>query len=700
MCRLMVVILCCVSLLCLLNPRHAGAQIAPAFFGMHMTGGVTGAEPWPVDSFAAVRLWDSNTPWSQLNPKKGVYNWTILDIWMNHAPDHRIDLLYTFGRVPQWASSNPTDTNCATEPGSCDPPNDLNPDGSGTNQHWKDFVTAIAKRSAGRIHYWEMWNEAPNPMRWTGTNAQMIRMVSDARKIIRSIDSTAVILSPSGAVRYTSALDWWSSYLADGGGQYADIFAIHGYVQPGTGLPVPERLASFVSTFNNILKQNNQTGKPIWDTEGSWGGTLATGMKDMDMQAGFVTRFYLIHQSIGISRFYWYEWENDFTGTLWSFNTQVDLAVGTLGGSNLTTLLGWGDGTFRPPVNYGVANTPSAIAIGDFNGDSKLDVVVANQGSNNVSILRGNGDATFQNAISYGTGHAPMAVAVADLNGDGKLDLVIANQTDNNLSVLSGNGDGTFQGAVNFGTGTAPRSIAVGDLNGDGKLDLIVVNQGSNNISVLLGKGDGTFAAASNFAVGTSPYAVVTAKFNSDAYLDVAVANRGSNNVSILLGNGNGTLRAAVNYAVGSNPSALAVGYFNGSAPNVADLAVANYGSNNVSILMGYGNGVFQPAVNYAAGTNPSAIAVGIFNADLHTGLGRPGLAVTNAGSNNVSILLPSGQGVFQPAMNFPVGSSPTSLAVGAFSLVGSNDPGTLLKPGAAYQAAYNWMVGASMSPG
>src|SRR5271154_3007557 len=106
----------------------------------------------------------------------------MLDAWLNAAQKNQVDIVYCFGRVPQWASSKPNDIKCASGggPGQRQPPDALKRDGTGTDQHWKDFVTAIASRSAGRIHYWEMWNEGGNPERWSGTSPQLVRMVSDA----------------------------------------------------------------------------------------------------------------------------------------------------------------------------------------------------------------------------------------------------------------------------------------------------------------------------------------------------------------------------------------------------------------------------------------------------------------------------------------------------------------------------------------
>jgi VCBS repeat protein len=190
-----------------------------------------------------------------------------------------------------------------------------------------------------------------------------------------------------------------------------------------------------------------------------------------------------------------------------------------------------------------------------------------------------------------------------------------------------------------FAVGAFPTSVAVGDFNGDGVQDLAVANFNSNNVSVLLGNGDGSFQAARNFGVGFNPVSVAVGDFNCDGVQDLAVANFNSANVSVLLGNGDGSFRAAQNFAVGTLPSSVAVGDFNGDG--VQDLAVANSGleevsgSANVSVLLGNGDGSFQGARNFAAGSLPYSVAVGDFNGD-----GLPDLAVANAYSNNVSVLI------------------------------------------------------------
>src|SRR5207302_496601 len=90
-----------------------------------------------------------------------------------------------------------------------------------------------------------------------------------------------------------------------------------------------------------------------------------------------------------------------------------------------------------------------------------------------------------------------------------------------------------------------------------------------------------TFAAATNFGVGTNPISVAIGDFNGDGKQDLAAANAGSNNVSVLLGNGTGGFGAATNFGVGSAPQSVAVGDFNGDGKQ--DTAAANAGSDNVS---------------------------------------------------------------------------------------------------------------------
>jgi hypothetical protein len=140
-------------------------------------------------------------------------------------------------------------------------------------------------------------------------------------------------------------------------------------------------------------------------------------------------------------------------------------------------------------------------------------------------------------------------VAVGDFNGDGKPDLAIANihVPNGTVTVLLGDGRGGFTAAPGspFPAGSWPTSVAVGNFNGDGKPDLAIANYDSNTVTVLLGDGKGGFTEApgSPFPAGRNPESVAVGDFNGDGKPDLAIANQGSNNVTVLLNSYSGSAR-------------------------------------------------------------------------------------------------------------------------------------------------------------
>ncbi|MGQ4808111.1 hypothetical protein NKDENANG_01478 [Candidatus Entotheonellaceae bacterium PAL068K] len=144
-------------------------------------------------------------------------------------------------------------------------------------------------------------------------------------------------------------------------------------------------------------------------------------------------------------------------------------------------------------------------------------------------------------------------MALGDVDGDGDLDVVTANAASDDVSLLLGNGDGTLQAAQTFAVGSRsypsvmrqPFSVALGDVNSDGDLDVITPHSVTDEVSLLLGNGDGTLQAAQTFGagygVGDAPFSVALGDVNSDGDLDVVTANTDSDDVSLLLGNGDGT---------------------------------------------------------------------------------------------------------------------------------------------------------------
>ena len=266
-----------------------------------------------------------------------------------------------------------------------------------------------------------------------------------------------------------------------------------------------------------------------------------------------------------------------------------------------------------------------------------------------------------------GAGWTPRAVAVGDLNGDGKTDSVTVNFNGNTVMVLLGNGAGTFTAGPGspIPVGANPQWVAVGDFNGDGKPDLVIANFSGNNVTLLLGNGTGGFtnAAGSPFSVGSSPVFVAAADFNGDGKLDIVTANSGDNTITVLLGNGAGSFAAATGnpFAVGMNPQSIAVADF--SKDGKLDLAVANANTNSVTVLLGDGTGGFAAATGspFVVGLTPQSIAVGDLNGD-----GKPDIVTADRGNNSITVLLGNGTGGFAAAAGSPfaTGTSPQSVAL------------------------------------
>jgi len=301
------------------EPRPPANPVPRTFFGMHRHVWPNRPEPWPDIPIGSFRLWDSNTGWAQINPSEGHYDWSQVDKWFADLQQHNVeDVLYTFGRTPQFASSQPNNAQCGYGPGQCAPPKDLKPDGTGSDEYWKTFVTAIATHSKNNpgihIKYWELWNEPYLPVFWTGTIPQLLRMARDAREIIHSIDPDAVFLSPPSGMMYPKPRQFMDDWLAAGGGQYADGISFHGYVQ---GAPATDFI-KYYAEFRKILAKYGQDSKPTYDTEASWGEAEKHGFTDEDLQAAYITQFYLVHWSQGVKRLYWYAFNNGDNGKLWN----------------------------------------------------------------------------------------------------------------------------------------------------------------------------------------------------------------------------------------------------------------------------------------------------------------------------------------------------------------------------------------------
>jgi fibronectin type 3 domain-containing protein/glucose/arabinose dehydrogenase len=323
---------------------------------------------------------------------------------------------------------------------------------------------------------------------------------------------------------------------------------------------------------------------------------------------------------------------------------------------------------------------PHGLAVADVNGDSLPDVITSNSHADNLSVLLGNGAGGFTMASEPATGHWPKAVSAVDLNKDGKLDLVTADQEDATASVLMGNGNGTFAPRLVHGACTKAHETAVGDLNGDTWPDVAIACHATTLIAVLLNNGSGGLLPAVTYSMGTGsrPHSLVFGDFNQDGSLDIAVADYGANNVGIRLGAGNGTFPTVTTYPTGSGPHSIRTADLNGDGR--LDLATVNDQSETASILLGNGNGTFAARTDYPVGKVPKGVAIGDVDGDGipdvisgNTGGNYPNCCVASGG-DNVSILIGNGNGTFLPRYEVTVGLTPFAAVVTDLNGDGRND--------------------------
>ena len=351
-------------------------------------------------------------------------------------------------------------------------------------------------------------------------------------------------------------------------------------------------------------------------------------------------------------------------------DNKLDIIVANSGRSNVGVFLNMGNGTFTKQTTYstGGRSEPTSVVAADVNGDNKLDIIVANYAGNNVGVSINTGNGTFSNQTTYNAGSfaVPISVVAADVNGDNKLDIIIANSWASNVAVFLNTGVGSFtqQTIYSTGEGSTPTSVMAADVSGDNRPDIIVANSDSNNVGVFLNTGHGTFHTQVTYDTGSEslPTAVIAADVNGDNKLDIIAANYDSGSVGVLLnwGNGNFSNQTAYSLASGSQPQSVVAADVNGD--NKFDLIVANYGTGDVDILLNAGNGMFP---NQAICLKTSASFLYSVSAADVNGDNKLDIIVANYGRDNIGVLLNTGQGTFniQTIFSTGCGSDPHSVA-------------------------------------
>jgi hypothetical protein len=343
-------------------PTSPTPTIASAFFGMSVN---RSDDPWPSTlgvPFASWRtLGSAGVIWAEMNPSPNVYDFSQFDAFLAEAQAGGQDVMFTAYATPSWDSSRGSacvsagspagclgapDTSCAFDstdgPGLCDPPVDINCDGTGTDQSFINFITAVLNHvGPGKIKYWEMWNE-PNTLKEWNADADcpgtphasqviLARMAKDLQSTVKAVDANALFTTPAATGGADATSSWLNYYLTNtAGANYADIIAFHGYVQADMGTttcptscPIPENVLEVVQAVQSTVTAAGQQTKPLFDTEGSWGEINGVNtITEPSQQVAFLGRFFLLQAGAGVAKFYWYGWDFDTSGFLYNPTTQ------------------------------------------------------------------------------------------------------------------------------------------------------------------------------------------------------------------------------------------------------------------------------------------------------------------------------------------------------------------------------------------
>ncbi|WP_088888909.1 GH39 family glycosyl hydrolase [Leptolyngbya ohadii] len=294
-----------------INERSlAGVQLKPpskpipnTLFSLHALNFQYGAT-WPTIPFGSWRSWDAAGTWAFVEKNKGEWNFQLLDQYISLAEESKAEVVLVLGLTPRWASARP-DEDSPYQAGAAAEPKRI--------EDWRNYVRQIAMRYKDRVRYYEIWNEPNSQKFYSGSVKQLVDLSREAYQILKSIDPSIKVISPAMSPCCDS-FKFLDNYLAEGGGNYADIIGYHFYVAPAK----PEAMLPSIEQVKNLMIKHGLSNKPLWNTETGWriqnrdinleDELWAGAALSMDEASAYVARAYIISWAAGVERLYWYAW--------------------------------------------------------------------------------------------------------------------------------------------------------------------------------------------------------------------------------------------------------------------------------------------------------------------------------------------------------------------------------------------------------
>ncbi len=313
----------------------------------------------------------------------------------------------------------------------------------------------------------------------------------------------------------------------------------------------------------------------------------------------------------------------------------LDIAVATIAYDVAIVLMNEGDGTFGTPIPHDAEADPAIVSLDDLNADGYPDLSIftllfpqerlcvrLNDGTGTLITDETNNDPLDPPDPWYFDD--PSQIEFVDLDADSDLDLVLLSQGGQSLAVQLNVGGGTFTDPVHYlFPDYYPSSLVLGDLDGDFDLDIVVCGPESlsdftpGRLTVLINHGHGGFSPQTSIATGGlySYYSVGT-DVDLDNDLDILTANFGSNDISVLLNDGNASLGTPLIQPF-PNPRPLWIAAADLNADIVPDLVITkSQPGESVYVLWGVGDGTFVAGPAYAPSPHVGRVAVGDLDGD------------------------------------------------------------------------------------
>lgn len=282
----------------------------------------------------SVRLWDTRTLWSQVEPRKGEFDFRRLDKFVDLAGTMKADVLMTFGGTPRWAAARPNVVG-PYGPGSSSTPRSMS--------DWDDYVRAVATRYRGRIKYYEVINEpaillpSDNCMArkvfYCATAGDLVALGNRTRAVVRAADPSAIVQTPGFVHPHLV-----QKYIEAGGG-WAPVVDIHEYPKQSS--------AKQAARWREFRQAVANAGKPnaiFWSTEGGLpfsGNGYEVGETYIPAaeQPGAIASYLTLAAATGLERVFYYTWDHQLYGMSSDLGTAPnDAAKGYL--RTMTWLLG------------------------------------------------------------------------------------------------------------------------------------------------------------------------------------------------------------------------------------------------------------------------------------------------------------------------------------------------------------------------